>query len=115
MEHSSGCSGGVVLGPEKAVYRNVQRGSDSRPYLDRVNAAAKLPPKIWDDTRRVRQRVALQRGSESERQHNTDGGNRNLRAHIIPKLGSLPLTEISTKSVQGFVAYLASGRSRKMV
>lgn len=39
-----------------------------------------------------------------------------LRAHIIPKLGSLHLPEITTKAVQGFVAYLASGgRSRKTV
>lgn len=39
-----------------------------------------------------------------------------LRAHIIPKLGGLRLTEITTKSVQGFVAYLASGGlSRKTV
>jgi integrase len=38
------------------------------------------------------------------------------RAHIIPKLGSLHLTEITTKAVQGFVAHLASGgRSRKTV
>jgi integrase len=39
-----------------------------------------------------------------------------LRAHVIPKLGSLPLTEINTKTVQGFVAYLSTGgRSRKTV
>ncbi|HXX16578.1 MAG TPA: site-specific integrase, partial [Candidatus Eremiobacteraceae bacterium] len=39
-----------------------------------------------------------------------------LRAHIIPKLGGLRLTEITTKTVQGFVAHLASdGRSRKTV
>src|SRR5260221_1550691 len=39
-----------------------------------------------------------------------------LRAHILPKLGSLPLTEINTKIVQAFVAYLASGgRTRKTV
>ena len=39
-----------------------------------------------------------------------------LRAHIIPKLGSLPLTEINTKTVQNFVAYLATGgRSKKTV
>jgi integrase len=37
-----------------------------------------------------------------------------LRAHIIPKLGNYHLPEITTKIVQGFVAYLASGgRSRK--
>jgi integrase len=39
-----------------------------------------------------------------------------LRAHIIPKLGSLPLREINTKTVQSFVAYLANGgRSKKTV
>src|SRR5258708_11439925 len=39
-----------------------------------------------------------------------------LRAHILPKLGTLPLTEINTKTVQAFVAYLATGgRSRKTV
>jgi integrase len=39
-----------------------------------------------------------------------------LRAHILPKLGSLPLAEIDTRVVQSFVAYLASGgRSRKTV
>ena len=39
-----------------------------------------------------------------------------LRAHIIPKLGALQLTEINTKAVQTFVAYLAAGeRSRKTV
>jgi len=39
-----------------------------------------------------------------------------LRAHIIPKLGSLQLTEITTKAVQVCVAHLASGgRSRKTV
>jgi integrase len=39
-----------------------------------------------------------------------------LRAHIIPKLGSLPLTEMNTKTVQSFVAYLATGgRSKKTV
>jgi len=39
-----------------------------------------------------------------------------LRAHILPKLGSYTLTEINTKAVQTFVAYLATGgRSRKTV
>ena len=39
-----------------------------------------------------------------------------LRAHIIPKLGGLRLTEINTKTVQTFVAYLSTGgRSRKTV
>ena len=39
-----------------------------------------------------------------------------FRAHILPRLGILPLTEINTKAVQNFVAYLATGgRSRKTV
>jgi integrase len=39
-----------------------------------------------------------------------------LRAHIVPKLGGLPLTEINTRTVQSFAAYLATGgRSRKTV
>jgi integrase len=39
-----------------------------------------------------------------------------LRAHILPKLGSLSLVEINTKVAQCFVAYLATGgRSRKTV
>ena len=38
------------------------------------------------------------------------------RAHLIPKLGSLPLTAIGTREVQSLVAYLAyGGRSRKTV
>lgn len=38
----------------------------------------------------------------------------NLRAHIVPRLGELHLTEINTKVVQGFVAHLSGcGRSRK--
>ena len=39
-----------------------------------------------------------------------------LRAYIVPKLGGLRLTEIDTKTVQTFVAYLSTGgRSRKTV
>jgi integrase len=39
-----------------------------------------------------------------------------FRAHILPKLGSLPLTDITTRIVQGFVAYLSTGkRSKKTV
>jgi hypothetical protein len=38
-----------------------------------------------------------------------------LRAHLIPKLGDKQLTAITMGEVQTFVAYLARGRSRKMV
>ena len=104
----------VVLGPvsslsERAAWKVFQ------PYLDGVNATAKLPPKSgitliqfvqeWRSNVAVNLKGSTTRAAESH-----------LRAHIIPKLGSLPLTEINTKTVQGFVAYLSTGgRSRKTV
>ena len=104
----------VVLGPvsslsERAAWKVFH------PYLDRVNATAKLPPKSgitliqfvqeWRSNVAVNLKGSTTRAAESH-----------LRAHIIPKLGSLPLTEINTKTVQGFVAYLSTGgRSRKTV
>jgi hypothetical protein len=104
----------VLLGPvnslsERAAWKVFQ------PYLDRVNAECKLPPKSgktleqfvqeWRSSVAVNLKGSTTRAAESH-----------LRAHIIPKLGSLPLTEINTKTVQSFVAYLATGgRSRKTV
>jgi integrase len=104
----------VALGPvnslsERAAWKLFQ------PYLDRVNADAKLPPKSgktleqfvqeWRSSVAVNLKGSTTRAAESH-----------LRAHIIPKLGSLSLTEINTKAVQSFVAYLATdGRSRKTV
>jgi integrase len=103
----------VLLGPvsslsERAAWKRFQ------PYLDRVNAAAKMPPgsgitleafvKEWRTNVAVNLKGSTTRAAESH-----------LRAHILPKLGSLTLTEINTKTVQSFVAYLATGRSRKTV
>jgi integrase len=93
---------------ERAAWRQFQ------PYLDKVNeAAAKLPSRTsltlnefaeeWRASVAVNLKGSTTRAAESH-----------LRAHIIPKLGTLHLTEITTKAGQGFVAYLASGgRSRK--
>ena len=104
----------VLLGPvssmsERAAWKAFQ------PYLDRVNAAAKVPPKSgmpletfvgeWRTNVSVNLKSSTARAAESH-----------LRAHILPKLGTLTLTEINTKTVQAFVAYLATGgRSRKTV
>ncbi len=104
----------VVLGPvsslsKRAAWKRFQ------PYLDRVNAAAKLPPKSgktleqfvqeWQSSVAVNLKGSTARAMESH-----------LRAHITPKLGSLPLTEINTKAVQSFVGYLATGgRTKKTV
>lgn len=104
----------VLLGPvsdlsERAAWKRFQ------PYLDRVNAAAKMPPrsgitlevfiKEWRTNVAVNLKGSTTRAAESH-----------LRAHILPKLGSLTLPEINTKAVQHFVAYRATGgRSRKTV
>jgi len=104
----------VVLGPvsslsERAAWKLFQ------PHLDRVNAAAKLPPKSgktldqfvkeWRSSVAVNLKGSTTRTAESH-----------LRAHIIPKLGSLPLTGVNTKEVQAFVAHLSTGgRSKKTV
>src|ERR1700688_2070667 len=103
----------VLLGPvsslsERAAWKR------SQPYLDRVNAAANMPPrsgitleafvKEWRTNVAVNLKSSTTRAAESH-----------LRAHILPKLGSLTLTEINTKTIQSFVAYLANGRSRKTV
>ena len=104
----------VVLGPvsslsERAAWKRFQ------PYLDRVNAAAKLPPKTGKTLEQFvqewRSSVAVTLKGSTVRAYES-----HLRAHILPKLGSLPLTEINTKAVQAFVAHLSSGgRSRKTV
>ncbi len=101
----------VLLGPvsslsERAAWKRFQ------PYLDRVNAAAKMPPrsgitleafvKEWRTNVAVNLKGSTTRAAESH-----------LRAHILPKLGSHTLTEINTKTVQSFVAYLATGTVKK--
>jgi len=82
-------------------------------HLDEVNEAAKkLPARagltLSEFVREWRTHVAVNlKGST------TRAAESHLRAHIIPKLGNVYLPGITTKSVQGFVAHLASGgRSR---
>jgi integrase len=87
-----------------------------QPYLDKVNEAAKrLPQKsgltLSDYVQEWRRDVAVNLKGSTAR-----AAESHLRAHIIPKLGSLHLTQITTKAVQGFVAHLSGGeRSRKTV
>ena len=86
-----------------------------QPHLDKVNKEALRAPRTgitleefvteWRTSVAVNLKGSTTRASESH-----------LRAHILPKLGSLTLPEINTKAVQTFVAYLATGgRSRKTV
>ena len=92
---------------ERAAWKALQ------PHLDKVNKDALRAPKTgitlaefveeWRTSVSVNLKAGTVRVAES-----------NLRAHILPKLGSLTLPEIDTKCVQSFVAYLAQGgRSRK--
>lgn len=95
---------------ERAAWKQFQ------PFLNRVNdAAMKLPPKsgstLAEYVEEWRRDVAVNLKGSTVRSAES-----HLRAHIVPKLGGLHLTAITTKAVQGFVAYLASGgRSRKTV
>jgi integrase len=104
----------VVLGLVSSLSERAARKL-FQPYLDRVNAAAMLPPKSgvtleefvkeWRTSVAVNLKASTTRTAESH-----------LRAHIIPKLGTLPLKEMNTKTVQSFVSILANGgRSRKTV
>jgi integrase len=104
----------VLLGPLKSLSERAALKM-FQPYLDRVNSAVQMPPKSgmtleafvkeWRSTVAVNLKGSTTRAVESH-----------LRAHILPKLGSLPLTELDTKAIQAFVAYLATGgRSRKTV
>jgi len=104
----------VLLGPVSGLSKRAARKL-FQPYLDRVNEAAKFPPKAgvtlekfvgeWRTNVAVNLKASTTRAAESH-----------LRAHILPKLGSRTLIEINTKTVQSFVAYLATGgRSRKTV
>jgi integrase len=104
----------VSLGLVSHVSRRAARKA-LQPYLDRVNAAAKMPRRSgktfeqfvaeWRSSVAVNLKASTVRAAESH-----------LRAHILPKLGNQALTEVNTKTVQTFVTYLAtSGRSRKTV
>lgn len=95
---------------ERAAWKQFQ------PYLDKVNdAVIKAPANdgltLAQFAQEWRAKVAV-----NLKRSTTRAAESHLRAHIIPKLGNLQLTEITTKAVQGFVAYLAGdGRSRKTV
>jgi integrase len=103
----------VVLGPVSSLSERSARKM-FQPYLDRVNAAAKLPPKsgvtLEEFVKEWRASVAVNLKDSTTRTAES-----HLRAHILPMLGSLTLPEINTKAVQSFVAYLGTGRSRKTV
>lgn len=80
-----------------------------QPHLDRVNAAIKLPPKsgitfqAFVEDWRIKVAVNLKDST-------VRAANSHLRAHLLPKMGHLTLTEINTQAVQGFVSQLTIAR-----
>jgi hypothetical protein len=104
----------IRLGPvsrlsERAAWAKFQ------PYLNGVNSTVQAPIKSgmtleafaveWRSAVAVNLKASTARAAESH-----------LRAHILPKLGKLLLTEVTTKALQAFVTYVAlSGVSRKTI
>jgi integrase len=90
-----------------------------QPILDAVNAANKAEAQlvvspasrtlndIVGDYRKLVVPHRKPRGVETTESH--------LRAHIIPELGQVPLTQLDVRRVQEFVNKLSPGRSGKMV
>ncbi len=102
----------VALGPVSELSRRAAWKA-LQPYLDSVNTERVAPRrgvtleafvKEWRSNVAANLKGSTVRAMESH-----------LRAHILPKLGKLTLTEIDTKTVQNFVTYLGQGRSRKTV
>ncbi len=90
--------------------------TEMQTILASVNATNKTSPAkkkaqtLSDVVNEWRQIVAVNlksRGRETAESH--------LRAHIIPRLGSCSLSELTTKRIQQFVAEITPGRSGKMV
>ena len=82
-----------------------------QPYLDRVNAEAKSQPKSG-----ITLECFVKEWRSSVAVNLIGSTTRAAESHLVrtsPKLGSLPLTEINTKTVQSFMAYLACGRTKK--
>lgn len=90
-----------------------------QPILDAVNAANKAEAQlvvspasrtlndIVGDYRKLVVPHRKPRGVETTESH--------LRAHIIPELGQVPLTQLHVRRVQEFVNKISPGRSGKMV
>lgn len=90
-----------------------------QPILDAVNAANKAEAQlvvspasrtlndIVGDYRKLVVPHRKPRGVETTESH--------LRAHIIPELGQVPLTQLDVRRVQEFVNKISPGRSGKMV
>jgi integrase len=104
----------IRLGPVDKLSKN-KAWELFQPYLDRVNATIKKPPKNglslsqfveeWRTNVSVNLKDSTVRAAESH-----------LRTHIVPILGQLSLPELDTKRIQAFVTALASRElSRKTI
>jgi integrase len=76
----------------------------------KIQIVEKSEPTLRDAVEKWRSRVAINwkpRGRKAAESH--------LRAHIMPKLGSVLLTELTLERVQDFVSEIGAGRSGKTV
>jgi integrase len=104
----------VILGPCSKVSERAARAT-LQPYLDAVNVAPAPPPKVgktllsivqeWREQIAVNLKPSTVRAAESH-----------LKRHILLRLGSLRLQELTARQLQAFVTTLAStGITRKTI
>ena len=103
----------IVLGDTAKISRRAALAT-LQPYLDAVNIAAPPPPKtgkmLLEAVSDWRTQIARNRKPSTVRASES-----HLKQHIIPKLGTLRLSEVTVKIVQTFSTNLALGRTRKTV
>jgi integrase len=80
-----------------------------QPHLDRVNAdAINLPPKSGTTLESFVNKKWLPKVAVNLKPSTVRAAKSHLRTHIIPKLGTLLLTELSPEIVQDFVTHLGT-------
>jgi integrase len=103
----------VVLG-DAATVSHRSAFATLQPFLDRVNVAPAPPPKtgktLMEAISEWRVQIAPNRKPSSVRASES-----HLKQHIIPKLGTLRLSELNVRTIQTFSTGLGSGRTRKTV
>jgi integrase len=104
----------VRLGPVDKLSERAARAK-FQPHLDRVNSIGRMPPKsgttLQEFVKEWRLNVSVNLKPSTARAVES-----HLRAHIVPMLGILTLSEVNTKAVQIFATSLgARGLTRKTI
>jgi integrase len=83
---------------------NAANGAEAQEATPKVGRTLEDAVTEWRKLIAVNWKPGSRRSAESH-----------LRAHILPKLGSLAVTDLTTKRLQGFIAEITAGRSGKRV